>query len=79
MTLRPDSHYRDSHFPVKSIQKYYICVCVYIYIYNSIVACSVTSANNNQTNRKVHFDQLTVAYPVQHAPNVMDLGASLLF
>ena len=71
VTLRPDSRYRDSHFPVKSESN--------IYIYYSIVACGVTSANNNQTNRELLFYQFTVPYPVQHEPNFMDLGASLLF
>ena len=55
-----------------------IYIYIYIYIYNSIVACSVTSANNNQTNQKLLFDQLPVAYLVQHVPNFMDLGAPLL-
>jgi len=57
----------------------YIYIYIYIYIHCSIVACSVTSANNNQTNRKLLFDQLTVAYLVQHVPKFMDLGVSLLF
>ena len=50
----------------------------YIYIYYCTVAFSVTSANNNQMKRKLLFDQLTAAYLVQHVPNFMDLGGTIL-